>query len=439
MSFDHKKIENNWKDKWFEDNIYEAIDFSDKPKKYILAELPYPSGAYLHIGHMMRYTVPEIYSRFLRMQGYNVMYPMGWDSFGLPAETFAIKSGRTPAEVIAEATVNFKKSMQDMGYAIDWNREINSSDPEYYKWTQWIFLRLYEKGLVEQKELPVWWCKELGVLADEEVLPDPDGPTGKKSERDGHPVYRKNLKQWILKITDYADKLLEGLDDVDYSESVKTGQRNWIGRREGLTINYPVEGMDQEISCFTTRPDTNFGATFIVLAPEHALATEIAKDNKEVAAYIETALAKSEMERKEEGTDKTGVFTGLYATNRLNDKKLPIWVSDFVLGDYGTGAVVGVPGHDMRDYQFASKFDLDVIRVVEGPNGDKGEIKSDSDIFEGYGTSMASDFLDGLASKDAIEKVTDHIIDKGWGEKTTTYKLRDQIWSRQRYWEILSH
>jgi len=433
-TFDHTKIENNWKDNWFSNNIYKAVDFDEKPKKYILAELPYPSGEYLHMGHMMRYTVPEIYSRYLRMRGFNVMYPMGWDSFGLPAETYAIKSGKSPKKVIEDATAAYKKAMQDMGYAIDWDREINTSDPEYYKWTQWIFLKLWDSGLVKQKDMPVWWCEELGVLADEEVLSDTKSPTGKVSERNGHIVYRKNLKQWVLKITNYAEKLLEGLDDVDYFESVKNGQRNWIGRKEGATINYPVVDSDEVISCFTTRPDTNYGATFIVLAPEHSFVEQVIANNQEVAEYVQKSLTKSELERIEEGREKTGVFTGMYAKNQLNGKHMPIWVSDFVLKDYGTGAVVGVPGHDMRDYQFATKFGLEVVRVVVEDGKKTKVMKSEKDVFEGYGVAVNSDILNGLSTGEAIEKINNYLESSGFGKRSVTYKLRDQIWSRQRYW-----
>ncbi len=434
--YDHIKIEAKWKKKWFDDNIYEAVDFSEKPKKYILAELPYPSGKYLHVGHMMRYTVPEIYSRYLRMCGYNVMYPMGWDSFGLPTETFAIKDKKTPQEVTRDATNNFKIAMQDMGYAIDWNREINTSDPEYYKWTQWIFLKLFEKGLVEQKDLPVWWCKELGVLADEEVLSDPKSPSGKKSERDGYPVYRKNLKQWILKITNYADKLLEGLEDVDYFDSVKNGQRNWIGRKEGLCIRYPLENNPEiEIRCFTTRADTNYGATFIALAPEHDFAKKIAEENPDVNAYIVKSLEKPDIERIDEGKEKTGVFTGKYAINRLNNRVLPIWVSDFVLGDYGTGSVVGVPAHDKRDFAFASKYGIDIVRVVDNPaESTQHAILKIDDVFEDYGIAVNSEIINGKDSETALKAISEYLIEKGYAEKIKTYKLRDQIWSRQRYW-----
>lgn len=414
-AYNHKVIEANWKTHWFEDNIYKAEDFSKKSKKYILAELPYPSGDYLHVGHMMRYTVPEIYSRFLRMQGNNVLFPMGWDSFGLPAETNAIKTNRTPQNVIKEATPNFKKSMQDMGYAIDWSREIDTSDPKFYKWTQWMFLKMWEKGLVVQKEMPVWWCKELGVLADEEVLTDNKSPTGKKSERGGYPVHRKNLKQWVLKITDYADRLLQDLDKVDYTESIKIGQKNWIGRKEGINIDYPIKNSDDMITCFTTRPDTNFGATFIVIAPEHFFAKKIAKTDHDVSEYINTTSKKTYVERQE-NKEKTGVFTGSFATNRLNGKELPIWISDFVLGNYGTGAVVAVPGHDKRDHEFAEKFNLEIIKVVKN------------------GKNINSDFLNGLDTATAIKKMNGYLEKKGWGKKAITYNLGDQVWSRQRYW-----
>lgn len=305
-NYDHTKIENNWRDKWYEDNIYKAIDFDSRPKKYILAELPYPSGKFLHVGHMMRYTVPEIYSRFLRMQGYNVLFPMGWDCFGLPAETFAIKEETTPQKVISQATKDFKKAMQGMGFSIDWSREINTSDPTYYKWTQWMFLELYKAGLAELKEMPVWWCDELGVLADEEVLPAKDG-VGKVSERGGYPVERKMFKQWVLKITKYADRLLEGLEKVDYSSSVKQGQINWIGKKDGANITYQLDNSKESITCFTTRPDTNFGATFVVLAPEHEIVKKILNNEIEVPdrentlkgikEYVDLTCSKSELER----------------------------------------------------------------------------------------------------------------------------------------------
>jgi leucyl-tRNA synthetase len=439
-----KEIEKNWRDNWFNDNIYEAVDFSPKPKKYILAELPYPSGKFLHVGHMMRYTVPEIYSRFLRMQGYNVLYPMGWDCFGLPAETFAIKEGVTPQEAIKIAVKSFKESLKTMGYGIDWSRELSTSDPNFYKWTQWTFKRLFEEGLAVEEEMPVWWCKELGVLADEEVLPDPKGD-GKISERGSYPVERKMFKQWVIKLPEYADRLLEDLNKVDYEEYIKHAQRNWIGRKEGINITYKVDGTSDAVTCFTTRPDTNFGATFIVLAPEHEFVSKIVsgdikvpKDSKaskeEVSKYVSVATGKTDLERQQEGKTKTGAFTGFYAVNNLNGKKIPIYVSDFVLASFGTGAVVGVPGHDKRDFEFAKAFDLPIIRVVVAKDGDKSEITSVDQVQEEEGIMINSDFLDGLDIHKATKKVMDYLVEKGWGEKHVTYKMRNQVFSRQRYW-----
>ncbi|OGC51722.1 leucine--tRNA ligase [candidate division WWE3 bacterium RBG_16_37_10] len=432
--YDFKKIENNWKDKWYKDNIYEAVDFSKKPKKYILAELPYPSGKFLHVGHMMRYTVPEIYSRFLRMNGYNVMFPMGWDCFGLPAETFAIKEKITPQEAIAQATVDYKKAMQNMGYAIDWSREINTSDPLYYKWTQWMFIKLWKKGLAEIKEMPVWWCKELGVLADEEVLPSKNGK-GKISERGGYSVERKMHKQWVLKITDYAERLLKDLELVDYNDSVKQGQINWIGRKEGINIDYQVDEAEEKITVFTTRPDTNFGATFIVLAPEHPLVLKITTPEKlpEVQKYIEETRSKSDMERANI-KDKTGEFTGRYVINMLTKEKMPIYIGDFVLLHFGTGALVGVPGHDKRDFEFALEFNLPIKRVVVGTDGDNSDITKIDQVQENEGVMVNSGFLDGLDIEDAIEKIKDYLEEKGYGRRAVTFRLRDQIFSRQRYW-----
>lgn len=436
FSYNHKTIENNWKDKWYKDNIYKAIDFSDKPKKYILAELPYPSGKSLHVGHMMRYTVPEIYSRFLRMNGYNVLFPMGWDCFGLPAETFAIKEGITPQEAIAKATVDYKKAMQDIGYAIDWDREITTSQPEYYKWTQLMFKRLWEKGLAIQEEMPVWWCKELGVLADEEVLPAKDG-IGKISERGGYSVERKSFKQWVLNIPAYADRLIKDLDKTSYKESVKTGQINWIGRKEGAFITYPIDESDKAVTVFTTRPDTNFGATFITIAPENPLALEITTEEykSQVTDYINKTKSKSDMERTMDNKEKTGVFTGAYALNRLNNTKLPIYISDYVLMNVGTGALVGVPAHDSRDFEFAKNFNIPIIQVVVKTKENKEkEITNIKDIFEEEGFNINSDFLNGLSTKEATEKIINYLEEKQWGQKAVTYKLRPQVFSRQRYW-----
>ena len=432
--YDYKKIEQKWKKRWFKDNIYEAVDFSKKPKKYILAELPYPSGKFLHAGHMMRYTVPEIYSRFLRMQGYNVMFPMGWDSFGLPPETYAIKEGITPEEAIEMAIKEYKPAMQAMGYAIDWSREFTTSKPDYYKWTQWIFLKLWEAGLAVEKEMPVWWCKELGVLADEEVLPDGENPDKKVSERGSYPVERKVMKQWVLTIPTYADKLLDGLYEVEWPESIKTMQREWIGRKEGINIDYHVVDSEEVLTCFTTTP-VNWGATFIVVAPEHPFAQKVAEENKQVSEYISHSMSKSELERQENKT-KTGVFTDKYVLNHVTEQQIPIWVSDFVLMNFGTGAVQGCPGHDLRDFEFAKTFGIKITRVVIGENRDISEIDAADKIIEKgtKGTMTNSDFLNGMDFEEAMERTMDYFEEKGWGKRAVTYKLRDQIWSRQRYW-----
>ncbi len=417
--YNHKKIENNWKEYWFENNIYKAEDFSEKPKKYILAELPYPSGEYLHVGHMMRYTVPEIYSRFLRMQGFNVLFPMGWDSFGLPAETYAIKNNITPQEAIETATKNYVKAMQDMGYAIDWDRELNTADPHYYKWTQWMFIKLWEKGLAKQKEMPVWWCKELGVLADEEVLPDPDGPTGKKSERDGYPVEKKLFKQWVLDIPAYADRLLEDLEIVDYNESVKQGQINWIGKKEGANINFEVAG--ETIDVFTTRPDTIFGVTFLAISPENPLTQALAQkahNTEEVLEYINKAKELTDIERQTK--DKTGVLlNGVTAKHPFDEfeQEIPIFVADYILADYGTGSIMGVPAHDERDGEFAKKYNLNSIPVITEEN-----------------KIINSHQYNGMQAEDFKKAVIERLETENKGKKAFNYKIREQIFSRQRYW-----
>lgn len=421
--YDHKELQQKWANNWFKDNIYKAEDFSEKPKKYILAEFPYPSGKALHAGHMMRYTVPDVYARFLRMKGYNVMFPMGWDAFGLPAELHAIKTGVHPAKTTQEIISMFKESFKKMGYAVDWDREINTTDPDYYKWTQWIFLQFFNEGLAEYQEMPVWWAKEVGVLADEEVLTDKDG--NKISERGSYPVERKMQRQWVLKIPKYAEKLLEGLDEVDWPEHIKMAQRNWIGKKTGINITYPIESLDETITVFTTRPDTNFGATFVAISPEHPLVDKIAGSSLEVKEYVNQAKAKSELERISEGKKKTGVFTGLYAVNPLNDRKMPIWVADFVLPQFGTGALVGVPAHDQRDNEFAKEYDLEIVQVIS----------SDEEVYEGYeGKVINSDFLNDLTPPEAMEKIMNYLEEKGWGERVTHYNIRDWVFSRQRYW-----
>lgn len=452
--YDFKKIESNWKEKWYSDNIYRAVDGSEKPKKYVLAEFPYPSGKSMHVGHMMRYTLPEIFSRFLRMKGNNVMFPMGWDAFGLPAENYAIKTGNHPSKQVEELKVFYRKSMQDMGYGIDWEREVSTTDPEYFKWTQWIFLKFYEAGLAELREEPVWWSEKMKtVLAEEEVIKDADGSL--VAERDGSPVEKKMLKQWVLKMPAYADRLIDGLrgdiknldgekvSEIEFPESIIAAQTNWIGRKEGISISYPVIGLEGEsIVCFTTRPDTNFGATFVVLAPEHPFVQKIIDKEVEVDAelydqiveYVRVSKNRTDLDRMAEGKEKTGAFTGFRVLNRVNGKELPLYISDFVLGHFGTGAVVGVPGHDMRDFEFAKKFDLEIVRVVVGSDGDESEITKPEQVQEEEGKMVNSEFLDGLEIMEAKEKIAEHYLEKGWAEKVVTYSLRDWLFSRQRYW-----
>ncbi len=436
--FDFKAIEERWKDKWYSENLYRAEDFSDKPKKYILAEFPYPSGRSMHVGHMMRYTVPEIYSRFLRMRGYNVMFPMGWDAFGLPTENFAIKTGVHPSVKTAELAVLYRKSMQDMGYGIDWEREINTTDPAYYKWTQWIFLRFFEAGLAELRETPVWWSEKMKtVLAEEEVEKDKDGNL--VAERDGSPVVRKMVRQWVLKIPEYADKLIDGLEETDFPEFVKSAQINWIGRSEGARVEFKLEN-GEKLEVFTTRPDTLWGATFMVLAPEHEIAKRIAKGELElsddvvasVKDYLAEASTKSDLERLEQVKDKTGVFSGLYAVNPVNGKNIPIWISDFVLASYGTGAIMAVPAHDERDYDFAKKFDLPIIPVIQPEDGWDFEKGPYTDVNNGL--IVNSEPINGLTPEKAFEKIAAWLEEKGIGKKAVSYKIRDWIFSRQRYW-----
>ncbi len=427
--YKHADIENNWRPKWYEDNIYEAVDFSPKPKKYILAELPYPSGKYLHAGHMMRYTIPEVYSRFLRMQGYNVMFPMGWDSFGLPAETFAIKSKSTPQEIIDQATKDYKNAMQLMGYAIDWSREINTCDPSFYKWTQWMFLKLYEKGLAEVKELPVWWCKELGVLADEEVLTDADGE--KISERGGRKVERKMFRQWVLKITSYADKLLTDLSKTAYLDYVKQAQINWIGKKEGVLVQFKTSE-DSDLEVFTTRPDTLYGVTFIAICPEHKLIKNPSNKLINLDAVLNYVLASRDLSDIDRQTKtKTGVLLeGITAYHPLTGQAIPIYVADYVLPDYGTGAVMGVPAHDTRDFEFAKTYNIQILQVIKQAGGVATTLP-----FEGEGIITGSgDDNENKSSNEFKVEITNHLTKSGLGKVHTTFKLRDTIWSRQRYW-----
>jgi len=423
MSYNHHEIEKKWQKYWLENKTFKTKDDSDKPKFYALDMFPYPSGAGLHVGHPEGYTATDILSRMKRMQGYNVLHPMGWDAFGLPAEQYALDTGNDPAEFTKKNIDNFRRQIQSLGFSYDWDREVNTTDPNYYKWTQWIFLKLYEKGLAYIDEVPVNWCPALGtVLANEEVI---DG----KSERGGHPVERRPMKQWVLKITEYADRLLEDLEELDWPESIKEMQRNWIGRSEGAEVIFTVEGLDETFKVFTTRPDTLFGATYAVLAPEHPLVEKItASEQKEaVESYINQVKNKSDLERTDLAKEKTGVFTGAYAVNPVNGEKMPIWIADYVLMSYGTGAIMAVPAHDERDYEFAKKFDLPIKEVVAG-----GDISKEA--YTGDGEHINSDFLNGLNKEDAIIAMIKWLEDNKKGEKKVTYRLRDWLFSRQRYW-----
>ena len=423
MNFNHQQIEKKWQAYWEQNKTFKTGEDSTKPKFYALDMFPFPSGAGLHVGHPEGYTATDILSRFKRMQGYNVLHPMGWDAFGLPAEQYALDTGNDPAEFTAKNIATFKRQIQDLGFSYDWEREINTTDPSYYKWTQWIFLQLHKKGLAYVDEVAVNWCPALGtVLANEEVI---DG----KSERGGHPVERRPMKQWMLKITAYADRLIEDLDDLNWPESIKDMQRNWVGRSEGAQITFKVEGTEHSFKAFTTRPDTIFGATYAVLAPEHPLVKELTSEEKrqEVASYIESVKLKSDLERTDLAKSKTGVFTGAYAINPVSGEKMPIWIADYVLATYGTGAIMAVPAHDDRDYEFAKQFDLPIVEVVEGGNIEK-------EAYAGEGKHINSDFLNGLDKIQAIEKAISWFEENGTGEKKVTYRLRDWLFSRQRYW-----
>ena len=424
MVFNHHVIEKKWQKYWDEHQSFKTLDDYSLPKYYAMDMFPYPSGAGLHVGHPEGYTATDIMSRFKRAQGYNVLHPMGWDAFGLPAEQYALDTGNDPAEFTQKNIDTFKKQIKSLGFSYDWNREISTTDPEYYKWTQWIFTKLFEKGLAYEDEIAVNWCEELGtVLANEEVI---DG----KSERGGYPVVRKPMKQWVLKITAYADRLLEDLDDLDWPESIKVMQRNWIGKSEGAEVQFTVAGHDDlSFKTFTTRPDTLFGATFIVLSPEHELIHDITTDEQAevVQDYVNQAALKSDLERTDLAKDKTGVFTGAYAINPINGEKLPIWIADYVLPSYGTGAVMSVPAHDERDYDFAKKYELPIIDVIAG--GD-----TENEAYTGDGEHINSGELNGLNTEDAFKRAIELLEEKGKGEAVTSYRLRDWVFSRQRYW-----
>lgn len=422
--YNFKEKEAKWQKYWEENKTFKTDVYDDsKPKYYVLDMFPYPSGQGLHVGHPEGYTATDIVARFKRMQGFNVLHPMGWDAFGLPAEQYAIQTGNHPAAFTKKNIAVFKKQIQSLGLSYDWDREIATTDPSYYKWTQWIFLKLYEKGLAYVDEIPVNWCPKLGaVLANEEVI-------NGKSERGGYPVIRKPMRQWVLKITEYADRLLEDLDLVDWPVSTKEMQKNWIGKSEGANVIFKIDGTDKEFTVFTTRCDTLFGATYCVLAPEHPFVKEIMtkEQSASVLKYIKECASKSDLERTDLNKDKTGVFTGAYAINPVNSKKIPIWISDYVLSTYGTGAIMAVPAHDERDYAFAKKFGLDIIPLIEG-----ADVKNEA--YTKDGIHIHSGFLDGLNKEEAIEKMLCFLEENHCGERKIQYKLRDWIFSRQRYW-----
>ena len=424
MSYNFKEIEKKWQKYWDENKTFytDVWDFS-KPKYYALDMFPYPSGQGLHVGHPEGYTATDIMSRMKRMQGFNVLHPMGWDAFGLPAEQYAIKTGNHPATFTMENIATFKRQLKMLGFSFDWDKEISTCDPNFYKWTQWIFKQLYKEGLAKLIEMPVNWCEGLGcVLSNDEVI-------NGKSERGGFPVIRKNMKQWVMDIPKYAEILLDGLDDIDWPESTKEIQRNWIGKSVGAEVIFKVSDSDYTFTVFTTRPDTLFGATYCVLAPEHKLVSKITTPEhmEEVNNYIALAASKSDLERTDLMKEKSGIFTGSYAINPVNGKKIPIWISDYVLATYGTGAIMAVPAHDQRDYEFATKFGIDIISVIDG-----GDISNSA--YAGDGLHINSDFLDGLNKTDAINKIIDWLESKNIGKKKINYKLREWIFARQRYW-----
>lgn len=423
MSFNHKTIEKKWQEFWDKDYTFKTTDDPSKDHFYALDMFPYPSGQGLHVGHPEGYTATDIISRVKRAQGYNVLHPMGWDAFGLPAEQYALDTGNDPAEFTNHNIQNFKRQIKALGFSYDWGKEINTTDPEYYKWTQWIFKQLYDRGLAYEAEVNVNWCPALGtVLANEEVI---DG----KSERGGHPVYQKPMKQWMLKITAYAERLLEDLEDLEWPESVKEMQRNWIGKSEGANVKFTVKDTDINFETFTTRPDTLFGLSYVVLAPESDLVEKLTtKDQEEtVQTYVKDAKNKTDLQRTDLNKNKTGVFTGSYAINPINGEEVPVWVGDYVLISYGTGIVMAVPGHDQRDYEFASKYGLEIKEVLEG--GNLGE-----EAYTGDGPHVNSDFLNGLYIDEANSKMIDYLEENNLGEGKVTYRLRDWLFARQRFW-----
>lgn len=421
--YNPKEIEPRWQKAWEEQGIYKATDDLSKPKRYVLEYFPYPSGAAMHVGHVRNYTIGDAIARFNRMSGYNVLHPMGWDAFGLPAENYAIKNKVSPRKAIDENTARFKQQLMQMGFSYDWSREVDSTDPAYYKWTQWFFLMLFKKDLAYQQESLQWWCPhDKTVLANEQV-------ENGRCWRCGHEVEKKALKQWFFKITDYADRLLDDLEDLNWSDAIKAMQRNWIGRSKGAEIDFKISNSKYSVKVFTTRPDTLFGATFMVLAPEHPLVQEFTTTEQKHAVqdYVKAAQAKSEVERQETDREKTGVFTGVYAINPANNEKVPVWIADYVLYGYGTGAIMAVPAHDERDHEFAKKFELPITEVVEKPADFEG-------CYTGEGKMIHSGEYDGMTSADAREKIVVALANKGDAQEKINYKMRDWLISRQRYW-----
>ena len=431
--YDFEAVESRWQAFWLADKTFRTELDPSRPKAYVLDMFPYPSGAGLHVGHPEGYTATDIYSRFLRSRGFNVLHPMGWDAFGLPAEQYAIQTGTHPAETTQRNIDTFRRQIQALGFSYDWDREVDTTDPGYYKWTQWIFLQLFERGLAYQAEIPVNWCPALGtVLANEEVI---DG----KSERGGHPVERRPMRQWMLKITAYAERLLAGVDTLDWPEGIKAMQRNWIGRSEGAEVDFEVPGLhvpglSAKLRVYTTRPDTLFGATYMVVAPEHPLLPKLttADQHTAVQAYVDATVRRSERDRTAEGKEKTGVFTGSYATNPVNGEAIPVWVADYVLGGYGTGAIMAVPGHDARDFAFAQTFGLAIRRVVAS-QASEADLPL-AEAFEAEGICVDSGAFSGLTSAECKRRVTAWLVEQGLGEGRVHFKLRDWVFSRQRYW-----
>lgn len=423
--YNPSEIEPKWQKVWADTGIYEAKEDHKKPKNYILDFFPYPSGASMHVGHVRNYTISDALARFARQRGQNVLHPMGWDEFGLPAENYAIKTGVAPQESVKKNTAHFKRQLTQMGIGLDWTREFGSSDPTYYKWTQWLFTVLFERGLAYQKESLQWWCDtDKTVLANEQV-------EAGRCWRCGNKVTKKPLKQWFFKITDYADRLSDDLEDLDWSDAIKAMQRNWIGKSKGAEVTFALAESGASVKVFTTRPDTLFGATFMVLAPEHPLVKQIVSDEQRqnVEAYIEAAIAKSDVDRMDTEREKTGVATGAHAINPVNGQKIPIWVADYVLMGYGTGAIMAVPAHDERDFAFAEKFHLPIVKVVEQPADMTPET-----CYHGDGIMINSETYDGLPTSEAREKIVSDLRQKGVGKERVNYKIRDWLISRQRYW-----